>query len=370
MNRILSNLTIGLVAGAMCAATNSARACGEDFFSALAQDAVSEDASKSSAAIDRLRAEGPAGLDALFETHADTLKLPHSDPKWQRLSAALDAVGKQRDCYASHLYWYTDFEIAKAAAKATGKPILSLRLLGNLDEEFSCANSRFFRTALYANTEVSQYLREHFVLHWKSVRPVPKVTVDFGDGRMLERTIAGNSIHYVLDADGHPVDALPGLYGPKAFVRVLAEAEKQARRGTGLAEFHTAQLKREFSQVAEDARLDAGSRELMRTKLPDARTAGRLSISKAAVEDPMLRVITTFERTLAEDTRQNETVLHRQIHEWFIKDTVPANVDAFNERVYAELFLTPSSDPWLGLMQPDYYTALEGNGIIAAGNKP
>jgi hypothetical protein len=34
-----------------------------------------------------------------------------------------------------------------------------------------------------------------------------------------------------------------------------------------------------------------------------------------------------------------------------------------NERVYAQLFLTPGSDPWLGLLSPDVYTALEGGGI-------
>ena len=75
-------------------------------------------------------------------------------------------------------------------------------MLGKLTDEFSCANSRFFRTALYANKEISDYLRDNFVLHWQSVRPVPRVTVDFGDGRKLERTITGNSAHYVLDAAG------------------------------------------------------------------------------------------------------------------------------------------------------------------------
>src|SRR5207248_3012198 len=105
---------------------------------------------------------------------------------------------------------------------------LSLRLLGNLNDEFSCANSRFFRTALYANTEVSAAMRENFVLQWKSVRPVPKVTIDFGDGRVVERTITGNSIHYVLDADGRVLDALPGLYGPQAFLVWLGDGARVA----------------------------------------------------------------------------------------------------------------------------------------------
>jgi hypothetical protein len=191
-------------------------------------EAVSTNDVVADRAIKRLRERGPAGLDALLRTHAQTLQrqeLPlltrfagAEDTELSRLNRALDRVGGQRDCAVSRLYWHTDIEAAKSAAKASGRPILSLRLLGRLDEELSCANSRFFRTALYANAEISAYLREHFVLHWKSVRPVPRMTIDFGDGRKLERTVTGNSIHYICDAEGRPIDALPGLYGPKAFL--------------------------------------------------------------------------------------------------------------------------------------------------------
>src|SRR5439155_21833312 len=124
--------------------------------------------------------------------------------------------------------WYTRFEQARDAAGQSGKRIVSVRLLGRLDEEFSCDNSRYFGTVLYANEEVSRALRERFGLHWQSVRPVPKVTIDMGDGRVIERTVTGNSVHYVLDADGRPVDAIPGLYGPKAFLRAVNDAEGAA----------------------------------------------------------------------------------------------------------------------------------------------
>src|SRR4029079_17039848 len=144
--------------------------------------------------------------------------LAPATPEWQRLTAVLDAVSQQKDSYLSGLYWYTDLSQAQAAARAAGKPILSLRLLGKLNEEYSCANSRFFRTTLYPNAEVSSYLRDHFILHWRSVRPVPRITIYMGDGRRIERTITGNSIHYILDSDGNPIDALPGLYGAKAFI--------------------------------------------------------------------------------------------------------------------------------------------------------
>ena len=149
-------------------------------------------------------------------------------------ATALDQVSGQRDCHASRLFWYTDLDEAKSAAQREHKPILSLRLLGKLTDEYSCANSRFFRTTLYANDEISKVLRDRFILHWKSVRPVPRVTIDFGDGRKLERTLTGNSIHYVLDSDGQLIDALPGLYGPKAFLRKLDRAEKIAQQSSSL----------------------------------------------------------------------------------------------------------------------------------------
>lgn len=205
----LFTLLIGL------AFAGPAAACGDsesDHLRRRAIEAVSKDPGISSAAIAALRAEGPVGLQTLFDVHSETLQrhstnnslaaAHQTNGEWRRLKDALDAVGQQRDCHASKLFWFTDIEQAKVTAKASGKPILSLRLLGKLDQEFSCANSRFFRTTLYANADVSGYLSDHFVLHWKSVRPVPKVTIDFGDGRKLERTITGNSIHYILDAEG------------------------------------------------------------------------------------------------------------------------------------------------------------------------
>ena len=59
----------------------------------------------------------------------------------------------------------------------------------------------------------------------QTVQPVTKVTIDFGDGRKLERTITGNSVHYILDSSGRPIDAIPGLYGLKAFPKQVKQAE-------------------------------------------------------------------------------------------------------------------------------------------------
>ena len=176
--------------------------------------------------------------------------------------SAQDRACRQLDCWASGLNWHTDLEAARAEARASGKPILSLRLLGRLDEELSCTNSRFFRTVLYADPRVSEVLRDEFVLHWQSLRPAPRLTVEFGDGRKLVRTITGNSVHYVLDAEGRVIDALPGLYSPPEFLRQLDAAATEARSTAGLAAgaaaVHVAAFQRE--RLAE-ARARFGSEQ-------------------------------------------------------------------------------------------------------------
>jgi hypothetical protein len=413
----------------------------------LARHAISADASESTRAIAELRELGPAGLDTLREVYADEIDrqvanpLMTATPEWQRLSAALDTVSQQKDSYLSGLYWYTDLGQAKAAARAAGKPILSLRLLGKLNEEFSCANSRFFRTILYSNAEVSKVLREKFILHWESVRPAPRVTIDFGDGRKLERTLTGNSIHYILDSDGHPLDALPGLYGPAAFLRQLkgiegslgkagkkdaanlvqtlslyqrdrlnrvnlewlADIEKLggkvpagfivSRREDGTPEalqiaslaiskmITEASILRSMTSSSEalgtvtdeaawqkiavfhiaDAELDARSIGLIQRQ-----TQGALR-SEGSEKDPdktLASLVKKLQMNIAMDTVRNEYLMHTKLYAWLIADRSRSDLETLNKKVYAELFLSPASDPWLGLFSPETYVALDGGGIV------
>jgi len=82
------------------------------------------------------------------------------------------------------------------------------------------------------------------------------------------------------------------------------------------------------------------------------------------VEGPLVRMIRNFEGSIALDTVPNEYLLHRKIHDWFAAGDIAGDVAAVNERVYAELLLTPSSDPWLGLVPAGTYTALENGGVV------
>lgn len=395
-----------------------ARAAGD--LDSLATAAVSPDAGRSRTAIAALRAAGPAGLQALLEMREPSQRIcwtgPGGAPKGAaegRWCAAVEAVALQRDASASGLFWYTDLEEAKAAARASGKPILSLRLLGRLDEDFSCANSRFFRVALYSDPEIASLMRERFILHWKSERPVPRVTIDFGDGRTLQQPITGNSVHYLLDGAGRPIDALPGLYGPRAFRRWLEEAQRAtaAASRSALASYHLERLSStEAAASADWKRVGVTGPRVSRGNSPSPRNALQavpLAMTKSVrVELPIVRAVLAgkpdstaevrdawspiaqfhgedarlssgakalllregqsrpvppgafqeFESLMSLDTVRNEYLLHAQIHSWFGNGR-PLELERLNERIYTELFLTPRSDPWLGLA-PSGYTAL------------
>ena len=81
--------------------------------------------------------------------------------------------------------------------------------------------------------------------------------------------------------------------------------------------------------------------------------------------EPLIQ-LRNLEKSIAEDTVRNEYLFHAAIHQWLATDRPEANIDQLNRRVYAELFLTPDSDPWLGLVTPDVFSALERNGLVQA----
>lgn len=374
--------------------------------------------------IAELRGKGAAGLTALLQQYDQ-----HPDPK---LLPTIDAVAGQHDAVWSRLFWYTDLAEAETAAAAQNKPILYLRLMGKLTDEYSCANSRFFRTVLYSNRQVSSLLRDRFVLVWTSERPVPVVTIDYGDGRKLKRTLTGNSIHYVLDSSGEVIDALPGLFDPVSFARIVSVAGDAARWGPSMRGQYLAraddqilrQWKQDISTV--DPQLVLGDNQAKRSDgHPDAARAMLLTASKRAVETPLLRAISPqsaesldqsidsvdastwrkianlhapdarldeqsiaiirqqnpsaysnaaalaqtvnqFQQTISEDSLRDNFQMRRKVLSWLRQSPQSIAVEDLNRRVYDELFLTPKSDPWLGLTPQGVYTALTDDGCCAA----
>ena len=70
-----------------------------------------------------------------------------------------------------------------------------------------------------------------------------------------------------------------------------------------------------------------------------------------------------FQELIALDTVRNEYLLHSKLYTWLV-EPIRNDVEKLNEQVYAELFLTPGSDPWLGLFSTDVYTALDNGGVV------
>ena len=75
------------------------------------------------------------------------------------------------------------------------------------------------------------------------------------------------------------------------------------------------------------------------------------------------RLVAAFERTLAVDTAQNAQ-MRLSILPWL--SSTPS-LPALTDRIYRDAFLTPRSDPWLGLVAPDAYAAIEGDPAPVAG---
>jgi len=377
---------------------------------------------------------------------------------------ALNLAGHAFDNQNARLFWFTDLEAAKRQAKAEGKPILSLRLLGNLSDEYSCANSRFFRVLLYGNKQINPILRDKFILHWSSERPVPVVTIDFGDGKKIKQTLTGNSAHYLLDENGRPLDVLPGLYSPKAFESWLTEGEKlvanwkaesgESREQT-LKKWHETRISTIWSEQAGAGNntkwVETQTQQSLKNNpftliSPDtpqqvipARIAAPLAISKRAGEAPMLNatnlfstssrveywiwgnptkgdveldedtierikamnpkldqadkqkseivinplqltqlqgktnstpkadpfdaMIQKFEQNISIDTAANKFRMEIPIHALFAKGE-EGNFESLNRKIYDTLFLTPKSDPYLGLGSDGVFTGLQNGGII------
>jgi hypothetical protein len=75
-------------------------------------------------------------------------------------------------------------------------------------------------------------------------------------------------------------------------------------------------------------------------------------------------LIEKFQQSVALDTVRNEYRMHTQLLAWLSRDPTRTDIEKFNEKVYAELFITPRSDPWLGLLMPDTYTAIDNSGVV------
>jgi hypothetical protein len=167
-----------------------------------------------------LRARRPAGLD---EELARYYVRNFCEIERGRTPEGLPADGEE------DLDWHRTFEEAQQAARKLHRPILAVRMrYVEVRNAIPCAFQQF-SAALYANENVSAFLRSHFVVFSFEESYV-------GRALTMVHANAGTGVHYVLDEDGHVLDALPGFYAPAVFRRELARSWEFAARVRGMTD--------------------------------------------------------------------------------------------------------------------------------------
>jgi len=220
---------------------------------------------------------------------------------------------------------------------------------------------------LFSRENVASFINDNFEAVWQSVRPVPIVRIDFGNGTVVTRTLHGNIATYVCAADGSVLDILPGIYTPDVYLarldqlRLLAtyvDQNREESRQLRLARYHQIQAdalnkNQAGPRFARTAGISKGAIEkgaqvalLPAVTMKDERRADRSGPSPP----PGLSEDADLWKLLVEDTRQSENIRRRQIHELLARGE-PIRPEQIVATVYRDVLHSDLADPYLGLGQ-------------------
>ena len=119
-----------------------------------------------------------------------------------------------------------------------------------------------------SNPEVIKFLSNEVVPYWESVGPVPKVTIELGDGRVIKRTLGGNVVTYLVSSSGDVYDAFPGVYTPEDYLAEINKTLDAIKSESNLLSWH----RQELASVTKSEEM-------------------RMTMSKAVVESPLLNAL-------------------------------------------------------------------------------
>lgn len=224
---------------------------------------------------------------------------------------------------------------------------------------------------LFSDETVADYINKNFEPAWQSVRPVPTVTIDFGNGKIVKRTLHGNVATYVCNSDGTVLDVLPGIYQPQTYIDrlgqlqllfryVLQETVLVSDPEAALNEYHasaaSALSKNEPYTIAEVDRpsIFRIEKSVKIVLNPVDRIQARVQAAKGLRTEPTSIAVPKSSaelphwQALATDTEINETQRRRQIHEHLLQigKTTP---DELKKWLYKEVLHADLDDPYLGL---------------------
>jgi len=232
---------------------------------------------------------------------------------------------------------------------------------------------------------VAELISSRFEPAWQSVRDVPQVTIDFGEGHVVRRTLHGNIATYVCAPDGATIDVIPGLYDAATYkarldeALALVETHEQwpaEQRAEMLRTYHArAELRRQTASLGIASVSKSGIErptervivpraaepvpavELTDSKkfieLPTERTL-RPSQTKDRVEAPVVRIAVAADGTrvnldlLARDTEHNEAV-RRPLISAMLAEEGRHTPESLTRRIYRDVLDADLDDPYLGL---------------------
>jgi hypothetical protein len=194
---------------------------------------------------------------------------------------------------------------------------------------------------LFSSPDVASFINENFEPAWVSVRPVPKITIDFGNGKKMIRTVNGNIATYVCTKDGTVVDVLPGIYDRENYIASLNVIRD--RFGTlpsdsialekELRGYHTGAQSERFVSVAHAA------------ETKDSSLASPLVVRAfKRLADPQK---VALQNALIADTNLNETERRPLIHS-YLSEHGRSTPDDMKKWLYREVLHADLEDPYLG----------------------
>ena len=191
------------------------------------------------------------------------------------------------------------------------------------------------RTVLFSDDAVANAINEKFEPVWVSVRPVPTVTIDFGNGKKLTRTLHGNVASYVLNADGTIVDILPGLYEGQEYKTKLEELwqvhNDQLQTGNSVA-FLSTYHRKQLAAIKSGVTLSS--------RKPMSNTVEHPDFNKP-------KALASWKK-VKDDTDFNESERRAQVHA-MLAVRPNARPDEVTKKLYREVLHADIDDPYMGL---------------------
>lgn len=216
---------------------------------------------------------------------------------------------------------------------------------------------------MFSNEDVAKSINTLFEPVWQSVREVPILRLDFGNGNVITRTLHGNIATYVCTADGQVVDVLPGIYTPETYMLELGQMnnlvkyidqEGQVKRNDLLKDYHVKAVAARKQNKLPPLPFNVG--DLTKSALERSSKfvlmfpTGRPRDENNTPGTPEVNSKDDLAnwKVLAEDTQVNETVRRLMVSEHLVRAgaTTPT---AMTKWLYKDVLHADLDDPYLGL---------------------